>query len=155
MNNKIDSDKIKLWRKERHWSQEQVAEETGLSLRTIQRLENGGSASYESAASLANAFQVDVNDFLIEDGPCEKSGARKQSKELMGLKLSFAIHAMGFVIGMMTLLFIDWVDKPSQWTLIWPIGFWCIGFMAHGATVLMVEFVEKMKREMSHLESTN
>lgn len=154
MKNKIDSDKIRLWRKERYWSQEQVAEEAGLSLRTIQRLENGGSASYDSAASLANAFEVDVNDFLIEDGHFEKSGENQKSKGLMGLRMSFGIHAVGFVIGMMTFLFIDLADNPSQWSLIWPIGFWVIGFVAHGATVFMVEFIEKMKREISNLEST-
>lgn len=154
MKNKIDSDKIRLWRKERYWSQEQAAEEAGLSLRTIQRLENGGSASYDSAASLANAFEVDVNDFLIEDGQFEESGKNQKSKGLMGLKLSFGIHAVGFVIAFITLLFIDLADNSSQWSLIWPIGFLVIAIIAHGGIVFMVGFIEKMQREISSLEST-
>jgi transcriptional regulator with XRE-family HTH domain len=152
MKNKIDSDKLRLWRKERYWSQEQAAEEAGLSLRTIQRLENGGSASYDSVASLANVFEVDVND-LIEDEPFEKSGENQQSKGLLGLKLSFGIHAVGFVIAFITLLFIDLADNPSQWSLIWPIGFLVIAIVAHGGVVFMVGFIEKMQREIHNLES--
>ncbi|MCL4264024.1 MAG: helix-turn-helix domain-containing protein [Anaerolineae bacterium] len=153
MKNKIDSDKIRLWRKERYWSQEQVAEKAGISLRTIQRLENGGSASYDSAVSLANVFEVDVNDFLIEDGQFENSVEKQKSKSLMGLKMSFGIHAAGFVIGMVTLLLIDLADNPSEWSLIWPIAFLVIGIVSHGAVVYMVEFIEKMKREIRNLES--
>jgi transcriptional regulator with XRE-family HTH domain len=35
---------IKKIRLERHWSQEQLAEMSGLSIRTIQRIENGENA---------------------------------------------------------------------------------------------------------------
>lgn len=45
---------------QRGWSQEQLAEQSGLSVRTIQRIENGQAPGLASAAALARAFGVDV-----------------------------------------------------------------------------------------------
>jgi transcriptional regulator with XRE-family HTH domain len=60
MEMRVDSSFIKAQREQRAWSQEHLAEVTGLGLRTIQRIEKTGSASYESALSLAAVFEVDV-----------------------------------------------------------------------------------------------
>ena len=60
MDMKVDSSYIKAQREQRAWSQEHLAEVTGLGLRTIQRIETTGAASYESARSLAAVFEVDV-----------------------------------------------------------------------------------------------
>ena len=49
---------IQKLRLQRGWSQQQLAEMSGLSTRTIQRLENGNSASIESLKSLAAVFEV-------------------------------------------------------------------------------------------------
>ena len=43
MQMQVNSEKIRRWREERCWSQEHLAEVSGISLRTVQRLENGGS----------------------------------------------------------------------------------------------------------------
>ncbi len=48
----VDSNLIKSERHRRAWSQDHLAEVAGLSLRTIQRVEKTGTASYESAQSL-------------------------------------------------------------------------------------------------------
>lgn len=47
-------------RHERRWSQEQLAEFSGLSLRTVQRIEGSNSISFDSLVSLAAAFEIDV-----------------------------------------------------------------------------------------------
>ena len=47
---------LKKMRLERHWSQEQLADMSGLSIRTIQRIENGENAGLESLKSLAAVF---------------------------------------------------------------------------------------------------
>ena len=60
MDMKVDSSYIKAQRARRAWSQEHLAEVTGLGLRTIQRIEKTGAASYESARSLAAVFEIDV-----------------------------------------------------------------------------------------------
>ena len=52
---------IKILRTKHHYSQEQLAQMSGLSLRTIQRVESGQSASLETLKSLAAVFEVDVD----------------------------------------------------------------------------------------------
>jgi transcriptional regulator with XRE-family HTH domain len=53
---------LKEMRLQRHWSQEQLAEMSGLSIRTIQRIENGENAGLESLKSLAAVFEIDIID---------------------------------------------------------------------------------------------
>ena len=59
---KIDSNKVKTLRISKGWSQEQLSEYSGLSLRTIQRIENGVNISLESLSVLAKALEVDRNE---------------------------------------------------------------------------------------------
>ena len=54
---------LRKLRLQRGWSQEQVAELTDLSVRTIQRIERGGQPSLESAKALAAVFEVDLSTF--------------------------------------------------------------------------------------------
>ena len=64
---KIDSTLVKKLRTAENWSQEQLSEKSGLSLRTIQRLENGGNASIESVRALATAFGIDPNELMLSE----------------------------------------------------------------------------------------
>ena len=52
---------IKTLRQDKRISQEQLAEKSGLSLRTIQRVESGHRVSFASLRSLANTFEIDVD----------------------------------------------------------------------------------------------
>jgi len=60
MDVQIDGNKIRTEREKRAWSQEHLAEVAGLSLRTVQRIESSGAASYETARALAAVYQIDV-----------------------------------------------------------------------------------------------
>ncbi len=53
---------IRNLRIERGWSQEQLAEISGVSTRTIQRIERGGKASLESLKCLAAVFETPISD---------------------------------------------------------------------------------------------
>ncbi len=68
MDMKAKSSLIRKYRTERLWSQEQLAEMTGLGLRTIQRLESRGSGSQESIKALAAVFEVDADTLFWRDG---------------------------------------------------------------------------------------
>ncbi len=57
---------IRKLRLDKGWSQEQLAEISGVSTRTIQRIERGKTASLESLKCLAAVFETDVTD-LRED----------------------------------------------------------------------------------------
>jgi transcriptional regulator with XRE-family HTH domain len=67
MDMKIDSSYVKAQRVRRAWSQEHLAEVSGLGLRTIQRIEKTGAASYESARSLAAVFEMDVAELRVAE----------------------------------------------------------------------------------------
>lgn len=70
---------IKALRKERLWSQSQLAEVAGLSLRTVQRLEANGNASMESIKALAAVFEISVN---------ELNGEQRRREQLRGVQLN-------------------------------------------------------------------
>jgi transcriptional regulator with XRE-family HTH domain len=61
MDMQIEGSKVRTERERHAWSQEQLAEVSGLSLRTIQRVETSGSASFETARALAAVFEVGVS----------------------------------------------------------------------------------------------
>ncbi|WP_369308680.1 helix-turn-helix domain-containing protein [Providencia rettgeri] len=54
--------KIKQLRLERAWSQEQLAQLSSLSTRTIQRIENNEIPSLETLSALASVFNVSVSE---------------------------------------------------------------------------------------------
>ena len=58
---------IRKLRLQRGWSQEQLATMSGLSNRTIQRIERGQSPSLESLKSLAAVFEIDLNELQQAD----------------------------------------------------------------------------------------
>lgn len=71
----INTTLMKQERNKRAWSQEHLAQVTGLGLRTIQRIESSGKASNESIASIATVFSMTVAAFaeegLTHDGDFE------------------------------------------------------------------------------------
>ena len=62
MEMQINIDLIKIQRNNRAWSQSQLAEVSGLSLRTVQRIEKTGVASLESVKSLASVFEMEIKN---------------------------------------------------------------------------------------------
>lgn len=57
---------LKELRISRHLSQEQLAQMSGLNVRTIQRIESGHNASVESLKCLASVLEVDVQTLTRE-----------------------------------------------------------------------------------------
>ena len=54
-------------RKQRSWSQDELAVSSGLNLRTVQRIERSGVASIQSRKALAAAFNIDVSDLDFQE----------------------------------------------------------------------------------------
>lgn len=57
---------VRVLRRRFRLSQEQLAESSGLSLRTVQRVEAGHRISYASLRALADVFEVDVDKLELE-----------------------------------------------------------------------------------------
>jgi transcriptional regulator with XRE-family HTH domain len=69
---------VKELRRERSWSQEKLAELSGLSLRTIQRIESSGKAGYGSLRALAIAFEIDDSALELELAMSKSSNGWKK-----------------------------------------------------------------------------
>lgn len=57
---------LKFIRTSHHMSQDELAKISGLNVRTIQRLENGGKPSDESLKCLAAALNIEINAIIEE-----------------------------------------------------------------------------------------
>jgi transcriptional regulator with XRE-family HTH domain len=71
---RVDAKRIRAERERRAWSQEHLAIVSGLGLRTIQRIEKTGAASFESARALAAVLEIAVAELRVprdESGPSE------------------------------------------------------------------------------------
>ncbi len=66
MDMKVDRDLIKELRLNNSWSQEKLAEEAGLSMRTVQRIESEGIASLQSRKAVADALGVKPSQLSLK-----------------------------------------------------------------------------------------
>ena len=64
---KINVDVVLNVRKQKSWSQEELAIASGLNLRTIQRIESEAVASLQSKKALASALDLDVHDLDYQE----------------------------------------------------------------------------------------
>jgi len=82
---------LKQLRLSRHLSQEQLADMSGLNVRTIQRIESGKNASVESLKCLASALHVDIATLNQEKFNVDKNSNNWQQLPLL-LKLWFVFN---------------------------------------------------------------
>ncbi|MBQ4835757.1 helix-turn-helix domain-containing protein [Pseudoalteromonas luteoviolacea] len=82
----LSTSKLKTLRKEKGWSQEVLAKATGLSVRTIQRIEANGKASAESTLALASVYKLSPQELKATSTDIEINWTRKViMKSLVGL----------------------------------------------------------------------
>ncbi len=97
---RIDSSLIKSERKSRAWSQEHLAQVTGLGLRTIQRVESNNTASPTSVTAICTALDLDVTELLVSEPTKDTTfftgGA---SKTLVGFVCASLVSLGAFFLG--------------------------------------------------------
>jgi transcriptional regulator with XRE-family HTH domain len=77
MDMSVDREFVRRLRLDKSWSQEKLAEEAGVSLRTVQRVEADGVASHRSCRAIAKALGVEPAD--MRNGNGSNSHQVKQS----------------------------------------------------------------------------
>ena len=118
--NTINLRDIKKMRLERHWSQDQLAEMSGLSIRTIQRIENGENAGLESLKSLAAVFETNIAD---SDKKVEMEQIRKEEAYVQNVKGLYKLLAIAILS--LVVPFILAVSDSSNWTVfLWILLSW-------------------------------
>ncbi|WP_413736237.1 helix-turn-helix domain-containing protein [Sodalis sp. RH21] len=112
--------RIKELRLAKAWSQEQLAELASLSVRTVQRIENGEQASLETLAAIASAFELGVTDlYSAQAAPVQQEQARAIDERLVKIRKQIAAQAdfyrqiAGFIITSVILLLINWLTSHA------------------------------------------
>lgn len=139
---------VQKLRLQRGWPQQQLAELSGLSVRTIQRIENGSAASTESLKSLASVFEIDFSTLSSEpampDTPTPTSSpihtpSASQQEQLALLEVrklkGFYLHLAQYVVVIAALCAINLLTTPHRLWFYWPALGWGIGILAHAAAI--------------------
>jgi transcriptional regulator with XRE-family HTH domain len=61
----INAARVVEFRRKSSWSQDELATAAGLNLRTIQRVENSGTASLQTLKAIAAALEAELEDFKV------------------------------------------------------------------------------------------
>jgi len=122
------------------WSQQQLADASGLSVRTVQRIEAGDPASTESLKSLAAVFEVDfstlnpepaMNTTTLNPTELQEQDVFKEVRKLRG----FYLHLMKYVIVNLGLLAINLIFSPHTLWFYWVMLGWGLGLLSHAFRV--------------------
>ena len=120
---------------QRGWSQQQLAELSGLNVRTIQRIDKGQEPSVESLKSLAAVFNVDfstlkeqgMENVINDSQSAEEILAFNQVRKLKG----FYFHLAQYVLVVSLLTVINALTTPNRWWVQWVVMGWGVGVFFH------------------------
>lgn len=127
-------------------SQEQLSQMSGVSVRTIQRIERGASPSVESLKCLAAALDIDFSDLqreqqmtISETGQRGVPGdAEREAQQYVRDVKAFYVHAIRFAVVMTGLLILNLVTSPGFLWVVFPAVGWGLGLAAHALAVFEV-----------------
>lgn len=128
----VSSAVVRELRRERGWSQEQLAVISGLSERTIQRIETDGACSLDSKMALASAFELPPSALSAKEVPHEPAEFRTDWSGAIGLFICgllapvvvvltatnsyWEMSAFGVVIGLTVILSVMSRGTKATWT---------------------------------------
>lgn len=121
---------VQKLRLQKGWSQEQLAVLSGLSVRTIQRLEGGKPASAETLKAVASVFDIDFNR-LREPDMDQPNPTRHDLRADEALALAhvrrlklFWVNLMVYVSVAGSLIVANWLTDPTYMWSLWTAGIW-------------------------------
>ena len=139
---------VRKLRLRRAWSQETLAQLSGLSVRTIQRLERGQSAGLESLQALASALEVDVSTLQpLREEPTTMTNESKVMNEPMITSVEeaairhvrdikgFYSHLIAYAVTMALLLLCSLLGFMKYAAMGWTALGWGLGVVLHGLMV--------------------
>lgn len=122
----MSDNKVKTLRLARAWSQEQLAEMAALSVRTVQRIENGDQPSLETLSALAAVFGVSVTELSAQSEAGEEALDKRitAAREQLDAESSFWRMLITAVVVCVLLFFLNRSASPeSHWSL-WVAAIW-------------------------------
>lgn len=134
---------VQKLRLQRGWSQQQLADLSGLSARTIQRIERGQVASAESLKSLAAVFEIDFSSLHSESNMNTNPEQGMHTDEALALQhvrqlKAFYKQLFTYLIVISCLAVLNLMRNPGYLWVIWPALGWGIGLLARALTLFDV-----------------
>lgn len=137
---------VRALRLERGWSQEHLAQLSGLSIRTVQRIECGRKAGLESRKCLAAAFETDVANLIQEDNMAndkttegkEMSREDRETRDYVDNLKGFHLNWICFVIVIPCLYLLNMHVTPDELWVIYPAAGWLLGIVLHGVVMMTI-----------------
>ncbi len=124
---------IRELRKQKYWSQDQLAQMSGLSIRTIQRIERDQKAGLESLKALSAVFDIEISELQREAVDAAGIITAEQNdqvrKEAYAEGVKGVYKLVGLAIFSLISTFVFVVDDTTGW------GF--IGLMAVSWAVII------------------
>ncbi|OIH99486.1 MULTISPECIES: helix-turn-helix domain-containing protein [unclassified Curtobacterium] len=103
-------------RRLRGWTQERLAETSGIAVRTVQRMESGNDASLESLSAVASALEVPVRDLFVTAEPAalepgvrgldERAERQQTQRDAVSRGWRYLYSGLGIVVTLGTLALI-------------------------------------------------
>ena len=124
---------IRELRKQKYWSQDQLAQMSGLSIRTIQRIERDQKAGLESLKALSAVFDIEISELQREAVDAagiitaEQNDQVRKEAYAEGVKGVYKLAGLAIFSLISTFIFV--VDETTEW------GF--IGLMAVSWAVII------------------
>lgn len=117
---------VKALRLQRAWSQEQLAELASLSVRTIQRIENGEAPSLETLSALAAVFGVSVTELSAESVVADDSLDRQIVDARLRVQQEARFYRSLVNAGAICLLLwgVNYLVSPGNYWVIWVALIW-------------------------------
>jgi transcriptional regulator with XRE-family HTH domain len=149
---------IRKLRLQRGWTQDQLAEFAGITVRTVQRVERGTEPSLETMKSLAAVFEVDIT--TLQEGatsmqPAEvlqtdESEALKYVKGIREFYMHLFMYAVFAIVFPAAFISKFGLDNPSVRMMLFALLGWGIGLVVHGLTAYeVIRFLgPKWEREL-------
>ncbi len=133
---------VQKLRLQKGWSQEQLAVLSGLSVRTIQRLEGGKPASVETLKAVASVFDIDFNR-LREPDMDQPNTAPHDLRADEALALAhvrrlklFWVNLMVYVSVAGSLIVANGLTDPTYMWSLWTAGIWGVMVLLNAIQVL-------------------
>lgn len=126
----MNQSKIRQLRISRAWSQEQLAELSSLSVRTVQRIENGEQASLETLGAIAAAFDIKVSELTEDDPHNAVTGGQALDEQIDKARLrveeesSFYRSVLFWAVVNVGLFALNHFTSPESVWFVWPLGIW-------------------------------
>lgn len=129
---------LKDMRRAKGWSQDQLAEISGVSVRTIQRLEKGELPALETQKALAAAFGVTIEEFASQVGEESALPAAKPKTAVVRLGwIGLLGHVGIMMVGVTWLFFLNREFGVDRETINFVAYMWGFALVAHAVHLAM------------------